>query len=270
MTGPALGLAPPLPVGLEAPQRLGAASGPLIEAGEVEVRVAQLRIRKNGGPIRFDGVVRPPEVFQGDGEVELGGGVQRPHAQRQAVMPLRARRIARFVEQPAQVDLRIRVCGVRGDRPEVGGGRGLGVAGLELAAALVPGIPIRALARGRRFDHVVALDVGLVGDIPTVGATSFAARLGGGPIVVHKDALVAYDHSLSWALGDLADQTGVSWQHGVFAGYGSDGVPFIQEGMPTALVCIPTRYTHSPFEMIDPSDVDGTVQLLTAYVTERR
>ncbi len=121
----------------------------------------------------------------------------------------------------------------------------------------------RAMARRQRFDHVIALDVGLVGDIPSVGEASYPARLGGGPIIVHKDALVAYDHSLSWALGDLADSAGLPWQHGVFAGYGSDGIPFIQEGMPTALVCIPTRYTHSPFEMIDPRvtavAIDGLV-----------
>jgi tetrahedral aminopeptidase len=124
-----------------------------------------------------------------------------------------------------------------------------------------------ALARAQRFDRVVALDVGLVGDIPTVGETRYAGRLGAGPIVVHKDARVAYDHALSWQLSDCADGAGISWQHGVFAGYGSDGVPFVQAGMPTALLCVPTRYTHSPFEMIDPDDVDALVRLLTAWVS---
>lgn len=128
----------------------------------------------------------------------------------------------------------------------------------------------RALARAQHFDHVIALDVGLVGDIPSVSEASYPARLGGGPIIVHKDALVAYDHSLSWRLGDLADSAGIPWQHGVFAGYGSDGIPFIQAGMPTALVCIPTRYTHSPFEMIDPRDVNATAQLLIDHVSTPR
>jgi putative aminopeptidase FrvX len=39
--------------------------------------------------------------------------------------------------------------------------------------------------------------------------------------------------------------------------------------MPTALVCIPTRYTHSPFEMIDPRDVEATAQLLIEHVSEQ-
>ncbi len=124
-----------------------------------------------------------------------------------------------------------------------------------------------ALARAERFDQVIALDVGLVGDIPTVGETRYAGRLGRGPIVVHKDARVAYDHALSWKLSDCADASGIPWQHGVFAGYGSDGVAFVQAGMPTALLCVPTRYTHSPFEMIDPDDVDALARLLTAWVS---
>jgi endoglucanase len=126
----------------------------------------------------------------------------------------------------------------------------------------------RALASTRRFDEVIALDVGLVGDIPTVGRERYDARLGGGPILVHKDALIAYDHELTWRIADRADARGLLWQHGVFAGYGSDGVPFAQAGMPTALVCLPTRYTHSPFEMIDGEDVETLVELLHAWVTE--
>jgi endoglucanase len=124
-----------------------------------------------------------------------------------------------------------------------------------------------ALARVQRFDEVIALDVGLVGDIPTVGATRYAGRLGGGPIIVHKDARVAYHHALSWQLCDCADAAGIPWQHGVFAGYGSDGVAFVQAGMPTALLCVPTRYTHSPFEMVDPDDVDAMVGLLAAWIS---
>ncbi len=125
----------------------------------------------------------------------------------------------------------------------------------------------RALARARRFDRIIALDVGLVGDIPTVGAKNYECLLGAGPILAHKDALVAYDHDLTWALADCADAVGVPWQHGVFAGYGSDGLAFVEEGMRTALVGVPTRYTHSPFEMIDPHDVDSTAQLLTGFVS---
>jgi endoglucanase len=125
----------------------------------------------------------------------------------------------------------------------------------------------RAVARRSSFDFAIALDVGLVGDIPTIDAHDYPARLGGGPTVVHRDSQVVYDPALSWRLLDAAKTAGVPAQHGVYGSYGSDGVPFVQAGIPTALVGMPTRYTHTAFEMIDPADVDGTVRMLETLVT---
>jgi endoglucanase len=120
----------------------------------------------------------------------------------------------------------------------------------------------RAVAARQRFDLAIALDVGLVGDIPTVDSHDYPARLGGGPTVVHRDSHVVYDPVLCWRLIDAAASAGVPSQHGVYGSYGSDGVPFVQAGTPTALVGIPTRYTHTAFEMVDPTDVEGTVRML--------
>src|SRR5690606_21084034 len=50
----------------------------------------------------------------------------------------------------------------------------------------------RALAHQHRFDAMLALDVGLVGDVPTVQEKEYDARLGGGPTLVHKDSGVHY------------------------------------------------------------------------------
>jgi endoglucanase len=125
----------------------------------------------------------------------------------------------------------------------------------------------RAVAARSTFDLAVALDVGLVGDIPPVDSHDYPARLGGGPTIVHRDSQVVYDPALSWRLVDAAASAGVPTQQGVYGGYGSDGVPFVQAGIPTALVGIPTRYTHTAFEMIDPEDVDATVRMLETLVT---
>ena len=125
----------------------------------------------------------------------------------------------------------------------------------------------RAVAARSSFDHAIALDVGLVGDIPTVDSHDYPARLGGGPTIVHRDSHVVYDPGLCWRLIDAAAAAGVPTQHGVYGSYGSDGVPFVSAGIPTALVGIPTRYTHTAFEMIDPSDVDGTVRMLERLVS---
>ena len=125
----------------------------------------------------------------------------------------------------------------------------------------------RAVAARSSFDYAIALDVGLVGDIPTVDAHDYPARLGAGPTIVHRDSQVVYDPALCWRLIEAAASAGVPSQHGVYGSYGSDGVPFVQAGIPTALVGMPTRYTHTAFEMIDPADVEGTVRMLEALVT---
>lgn len=125
----------------------------------------------------------------------------------------------------------------------------------------------RAMASRERFDAMLALDVGLVGDIPTVHEKEYEARLGGGPTLVHKDAGAHYDKRLLWRLADAARAADVPFQHGIYANYGSDAIAFLDQGAPAVLIGIPCRYTHSAFEMIDERDVRATVDLLRAFVT---
>ena len=115
-------------------------------------------------------------------------------------------------------------------------------------------------------DLAIALDNGLVGDIPTVDARTMPTVLGGGPTLVHKDNWVHYDADLLWRLADVAEQHNIPVQHAIYEGFGSDGAALIRQGIPTALVAPSTRYTHSAFEMIDERDVDATLQLLRAFV----
>ncbi|HVX29714.1 MAG TPA: M20/M25/M40 family metallo-hydrolase [Nitrolancea sp.] len=118
-------------------------------------------------------------------------------------------------------------------------------------------------------DFAIALDNGLVGDIPTVSERDMPTMLGGGPTLVHKDHYVHYDVNLIWKLADLAEQQGIPVQHAVYQQFGSDGAALIRTGIPAALLAPATRYTHSAFEMIDERDVDHTLALLQAFVTTR-
>jgi len=126
----------------------------------------------------------------------------------------------------------------------------------------------RALARHDHWDAAVALDVGLVGDVPGVSEREHATALGDGPIVVHRDTGIIYDRPLTMRLLDLARRNDIPVQDGLFAGYGSDGLPLWESGTPTALVTVPTRYTHTAFEAIDPRDLQATVDLLAALVRD--
>lgn len=125
----------------------------------------------------------------------------------------------------------------------------------------------RAMAHNSNFDYMIALDVGLVGDIPAISETEFAAKLGDGPTLVHKDRDVHYDQPLLWRLADVAEAHSIPVQHGVYTNYCSDGQPFIDHGTPAVLIGVPTRYTHTAFEMIEESDITATVALLRAFAT---
>lgn len=114
-------------------------------------------------------------------------------------------------------------------------------------------------------DLGLALDVGLVGDAPGVDQRDFDCRLGAGPMLVHKDT-INYDRALTLALARAAEQAGVKFQHAIFARYGSDSGAFIRSGVPAALITVPTRYTHSPFEMVHLDDVEQTVRWVKAFL----
>jgi putative aminopeptidase FrvX len=124
-----------------------------------------------------------------------------------------------------------------------------------------------AVALRAEVERAIALDVGLVGDTPSVAHSEYETRLGAGPIVTHKDSGIVYDRRLTFELADAAEGAGVPFQHGVFAGYRSDGLPLMDHGVPTALLALPTRYTHTAFETVAESDVHDTVRLLKAFVT---
>jgi endoglucanase len=125
----------------------------------------------------------------------------------------------------------------------------------------------RALAHAERFDAAIALDVGLVGDIPAVEEREHATRLGAGPIAVHRDTGIVYDRVLTQQLLRVAETAAIPAQDGLFAGYGSDGLTLAESGTPTALLTVPTRYTHTAFETVHPQDLALTVDLLRELVT---
>jgi endoglucanase len=122
-----------------------------------------------------------------------------------------------------------------------------------------------SLADELRLDLAIALDVGLVGDIPGVDKCDFPSRLGGGPMIVYQDAMCHYSRRLSDTLKEVAHHNDIPVQPAVFQHFGSDGAALIKRGVDSALLAYPTRYTHSPFETVDESDLAHSVALLVAF-----
>jgi len=113
--------------------------------------------------------------------------------------------------------------------------------------------------------YAIALDVALTGDIPTVDWLDVPVRLGDGPVVVQKD-LLSYTRSVTRAIEAAAEGAGILFQRAVFNLYGSDAGELIRQGVASALIAYPTRYTHSPFETVHEDDLLASVRLLKAVV----
>jgi putative aminopeptidase FrvX len=122
-----------------------------------------------------------------------------------------------------------------------------------------------SIADFHAFNFAIALDVGLCGDVPGTSPDNHPAKLGGGPLLVHQDASAHYSHRMTMALVDAATSARIPVQQAVFQNYGSDGSALIRRGIETALLTFPTRYTHSPNEMVTERELTQCVDLILAY-----
>jgi endoglucanase len=116
------------------------------------------------------------------------------------------------------------------------------------------------------FDAAIAVEIGLAGDIPLVNSNLMPLKLGDGPVLIHKDAMVHYDHALTAQLERSAAAADVPIQHSVFGSFGSDGHALMKFDIPSAMVAFPSRYTHSPFETAHLRDIEQLVDWLCAFV----
>lgn len=123
-----------------------------------------------------------------------------------------------------------------------------------------------AVAARGEYDAAIAVEIGMAGDIPGLSERAMPLRLGAGPVLIHKDALVHYDHALTMQLEQTAAAAGITVQHAIFGSFGSDGAAFMKADIPAALVAFPARYTHSPFETAHLGDIETLVQWLCAFV----
>jgi endoglucanase len=126
-----------------------------------------------------------------------------------------------------------------------------------------------SLATPAEVDLAIAIDNGPIGDYPGVDRREMPVALGEGPTLVYKDGWVHYDRRIIARLRDIAAANGIPVQESTYPGFGSDGAALIKLGIPTALLGISTRYTHSAFEMVDSRDVEAALALLKAFVTTR-
>jgi endoglucanase len=119
-------------------------------------------------------------------------------------------------------------------------------------------------------DVGIALDVTLAVDIPNVPEHEHVTKLGKGTAIKIMDGSAIQHPNLVAFLQALADRRSILWQHEILPRGGTDSgaIQLTHSGVPVATLSIPTRYIHSPVEMVNMADVEATVRLLTAFIEE--
>jgi putative aminopeptidase FrvX len=132
----------------------------------------------------------------------------------------------------------------------------IGVRGAQTAADVI------------KPDVGIALEVGIVKDVPGVKPEEAQEVLGAGPAVFLWDFSELPNRKFVAFVKDTAAASSIPLQYDLISGYGDDS-SVIQKsngGVPTVNLTIPTRYTHSHNSIINRGDFDHMVDLVTAML----
>lgn len=112
-------------------------------------------------------------------------------------------------------------------------------------------------------DFAVAVDVTRTGDLP--GKQKMAVRLGEGAAIKVKDNSVLCHPYIKDLMKETCKKENIPYQMEVLENGGTDtgAIHVSNGGVPSGCISIPTRYIHTPSEMVDKQDVNNAIKLLT-------
>lgn len=121
-------------------------------------------------------------------------------------------------------------------------------------------------AYGITPDFNINLDVTLTGDTPKLPPMSVS--LGQGPAIKMMDSSVIIPVVVRKFMEETAEKEGIPYQREVLRAGGTDtaAIQRVKEGVVAGCISIPSRYVHTPTEVIDMNDVKNTVKLVCALV----
>ncbi len=123
-------------------------------------------------------------------------------------------------------------------------------------------------------DCAIATDVTIPGDHPGIEMRDAPCEMGKGPVVTIVDAsgrgLIASRKMVNW-LKAAAEANQVNIQLEVGSGGTTDAtaIHLTKGGIPSTTVSIPSRYIHSPCEVLDLHDLEEAVVLLTTALSRK-
>lgn len=117
-------------------------------------------------------------------------------------------------------------------------------------------------------DYALAIDVTDTGDTPN--GIKMATKLSGGAAIKIMDRSVLCDSFVRSKLAELAAKNHIKYQLEVmnYGGTDAGAISLSGAGVKTGGISVPTRYIHSPSEMIDKDDLASVISLLSAFLEE--
>lgn len=116
-------------------------------------------------------------------------------------------------------------------------------------------------------DVAIAVDTTAVSDTPEETMDQ-SLQIGAGVGIKVMDFSLITHYKVKDALVETAKEKNIPYQMEVFPGIGTDAgaVAFSQKGVPTGVLSVPSRYAHSPVELVDMKDLEATKDLLKEFV----
>ncbi|MFW9820822.1 MAG: M42 family metallopeptidase [Candidatus Thorarchaeota archaeon] len=124
--------------------------------------------------------------------------------------------------------------------------------------------------RNNLIDEIIALDVGLVESFP--GTVSSDIKLNDGPVIVWQEAggTGVFNYQICKTLVEVAKRNNIKYQDGVLEFYGSDaGKAQKWLGIPSALVGIPSMFSHNVPEISTLDGIEEAVELIFQYLKSK-
>lgn len=120
-------------------------------------------------------------------------------------------------------------------------------------------------------DFGFGLDTTIAFDLPGAAAHEMITKLGEGTAIKIMDASTICDYRMVEYMKQTADRHNIKWQPEILTAGGTDtaGIQRMTQGGSIAgAVSIPTRHLHQVIEMANKSDIQASIDLLTACVSE--
>ncbi len=120
-------------------------------------------------------------------------------------------------------------------------------------------------------DFGFGLDTTIAFDLPGASAHEKITELGKGTAIKIMDASTICDYRMVQFMKNTADKHKIKWQPEILTAGGTDtaGIQRMTEGGSIAgAVSIPTRHLHQVIEMAHKDDIQGSIDLLTACISE--